>query len=58
MIMINTSDNSFYLKLYIQKQNNFKKLVKEVQRALNTKEYIKEGYSFNEYIRIKWNISK
>ncbi|KAG4098852.1 hypothetical protein H8356DRAFT_1424409 [Neocallimastix lanati (nom. inval.)] len=43
---------------YIEKQKKFKSLVKSVQYHLESKEYKKEGYSFDEYVKMKWNISK
>ncbi|ORY44582.1 hypothetical protein LY90DRAFT_671597 [Neocallimastix californiae] len=43
---------------YIEKQKKFKDLVKSVQYHLNLKEYKKQGYSFDEYVKMKWNISK
>jgi len=43
---------------YLQKQNTFVALVKEVQFSLISKEYKKQGYSLNEFIKMKWNISQ
>jgi len=46
------------LSLYLAKQNKFKTLVKSVQKSLKSKEYKQRGYSFDEFIQKKWNISK
>jgi hypothetical protein len=46
------------LEAYLYKQRNFVSLVKDVQINLNSKEYKKQGYTFNEYIKLKWNISQ
>jgi hypothetical protein len=43
---------------YLEKQKNFKSLVKEIQTSLKSKEYAKEGQSFNDYVKMKWNISQ
>jgi hypothetical protein len=46
------------LDAYLDKQRKFVSLVKDVQINLNSKEYKKQGYTFNEYIKLKWNISQ
>jgi len=46
------------LNFYFIKQNKFKTLVKNVQHTLKTKVYKKEGLSLEEYVKMKWNISK
>lgn len=46
------------LKHYLLKQNNFKSMVKNIQHALNSKQYKDQGFSFDEFVRINWNISK
>ncbi|ORX46141.1 hypothetical protein BCR36DRAFT_372303 [Piromyces finnis] len=46
------------LDFYLIKQNKFKNLVKNVQHALKTKIYKKEGFSLEDYVKMKWNISK
>jgi len=46
------------LNIYISKQRKFKSLVKSVQRSLKSKEYKQHGYSFDEFIKRRWNISK
>jgi len=54
-------DNTFFenpLIIYLSKQKKFKNLVKSVQTSLKSKEYKQQGYSFDEYIKKKWNISK
>jgi len=43
---------------YLEKQNAFVTLVKEVQFSLNSKEYKKQDYALNEFIKMKWNISQ
>ncbi|KAG4087283.1 hypothetical protein H8356DRAFT_960907 [Neocallimastix lanati (nom. inval.)] len=42
----------------IEKQRAFITLIKDIQVSLNSKEYKKQGYSFNEYVKMKWNISQ
>jgi hypothetical protein len=44
--------------VYFEKQRKFVALIKEIQNSLNSKEYKNQGYTFNEYIKIKWNISQ
>ncbi|ORX88071.1 hypothetical protein BCR32DRAFT_288824 [Anaeromyces robustus] len=54
-------ENTFFenpLNIYISKQRKFKSLVKSVQRSLKSKEYKQHGYSFDEFIKKRWNISK
>lgn len=51
-------EKSSLFKIYLEKQKKFISLVKDVQSSLESKEYIKQGYSFNEFIKIKWNVSK
>jgi len=46
------------LNIYLSKQRKFKNLVKNVQKSLKSKEYKQQGYSFDEFIKKKWNISK
>jgi len=46
------------LSSQIEKQRAFISLIKDVQVSLNSKEYKKQGYSFNEYVKMKWNISQ
>jgi len=46
------------LSIYLSKQRKFKNLVKDVQKSLKSKEYKQKGYSFDEFIKKKWNISK
>ncbi|ORX45736.1 hypothetical protein BCR36DRAFT_298655 [Piromyces finnis] len=46
------------LYAYIEKQNRFRIMVKEIQKSIDNKEYLKEGCSYDEYIKKKWNISK
>ncbi|ORX51766.1 hypothetical protein BCR36DRAFT_369679 [Piromyces finnis] len=46
------------LSMYLTKQKKFKTLVKSVQNSLKSKEYKQQGYSFDEYIKNQWNISK
>jgi len=43
---------------YLEKQRKFVALIKEIQTSLNSKEYKNQGYTFNEYIKMKWNISQ
>eukprot|EP00833_Pecoramyces_ruminatium_P004362 jgi/Orpsp1_1/1178394/evm.model.c7180000065108.1 len=43
---------------YFEKQRKFVSLIKDVQISLTSKEYKKQGYTFNEFIKIKWNISQ
>jgi len=52
--MSNTNISSFYF----EKQKKFVALVKDIQISLNLKEYKKQGYTFNQYIKMKWNISQ
>jgi len=47
-----------HLDTYIEKQEKFRKLVKEIQKSIDEKDYVKEGATYDEYIRKKWNISK
>jgi len=44
--------------IYIEKQRKFVSLIKDVQISLKSKEYKNKGYSFNEYIKMRWNISQ
>jgi len=44
--------------LYLSKQIKFRELVKDIQNSLNSREYIRLGYSFDNFVRMKWNISK
>jgi len=50
-------DNNF-LNIYFEKQKKFVSLIKDVQTSLCSKEYKTQGYSFNEYIKMRWNISQ
>ncbi|KAL6631913.1 hypothetical protein U3516DRAFT_838909 [Neocallimastix sp. 'constans'] len=47
-----------YNNIYFSKQRKFKCLVKRVQKAIITKEYKKQGYSLNNYVKKNWNISQ
>ncbi|KAG4091516.1 hypothetical protein H8356DRAFT_1407935 [Neocallimastix lanati (nom. inval.)] len=47
-----------YYNIYFSKQRKFKCLVKRVQKAIITKEYKKQGYSLNNYVKKNWNISQ
>jgi len=47
-----------HLDYYISKQNKFNTLVQEISKTLNSKEYMKLGYSFDDYVKMKWDISK
>jgi hypothetical protein len=42
----------------MEKQRKFITLVKEVQNIFNSKEYQKQGYSFKQFTRMKWDISQ
>ncbi|OUM64382.1 hypothetical protein PIROE2DRAFT_8854 [Piromyces sp. E2] len=35
---------------YFNKQVKFKSLVKDVQKSLESREYIKQGYNFDQYV--------
>ena len=50
--------NYSYLSDYFNKQIKFRKLIKEIQKELKSKDYIKQGYTYDEFIKEKWNISK
>jgi len=43
---------------HIEKQRAFSSFIKEIQISLNSKEYKKLGYTFNEYVKMKWSISQ
>ncbi|ORY66906.1 hypothetical protein LY90DRAFT_667834 [Neocallimastix californiae] len=43
---------------YAEKQKAFVSLIEDVQRSLVSKEYKKQGYSLNEYTKMRWNISQ
>ncbi|OUM57444.1 hypothetical protein PIROE2DRAFT_17576 [Piromyces sp. E2] len=43
---------------YLLKQAEFKKFIKEIQKSLNTKEYLKNGFTIDEFVKKQWNISK
>jgi len=43
---------------YLSKQMKFKSLVNDIQKSLDSKEYITLGQTFNEYVKQRWNISK
>ncbi|OUM57336.1 hypothetical protein PIROE2DRAFT_17714 [Piromyces sp. E2] len=46
------------LNVYLLKQTEFKKYIKEIQQSLNSKEYLKQGRTIDEFVKSKWNISK
>ncbi|KAG4107739.1 hypothetical protein H8356DRAFT_1024075 [Neocallimastix lanati (nom. inval.)] len=46
------------LSSHIEKQRAFSSFIKEIQISLNSKEYKKLGYTFNEYVKMKWSISQ
>ncbi|KAG4092793.1 hypothetical protein H8356DRAFT_1429195 [Neocallimastix lanati (nom. inval.)] len=53
--------NVSYEKLihdYILKQKRFKYDVKQIQKSIISCDYKKKGYSLNEYVKKKWNISQ
>jgi len=50
--------NINYFNSYIKKQNSFVALVKSIQYYLQTKEYKQYNYSLDEFVKMKWNISK
>ena len=54
----NTQRNCSYLNDYFNKQIKFRTLIKEIQKELKSKDYIQQGYTYDEFIKIKWNISK
>ncbi|ORX41834.1 hypothetical protein BCR36DRAFT_374963 [Piromyces finnis] len=56
MTDITTLENP--LNNYLLKQEEFKKFVKDIQQSLNSKEYLKQGYTIDEFVKSKWNISK
>ncbi|KAG4097471.1 hypothetical protein H8356DRAFT_1394101 [Neocallimastix lanati (nom. inval.)] len=43
---------------YIEKQKQFLIQVKSIQYDITKKDYKKQGYSFTDYVKSKWNISK
>jgi len=51
-------EDASLFNIYIEKQRKFISLVKEVQNSFNSKEYQKQGCSFKEFTRKKWNISQ
>eukprot|EP00833_Pecoramyces_ruminatium_P006439 jgi/Orpsp1_1/1180471/evm.model.c7180000073546.1 len=50
--------NFNYIDAYLKKQNSFKILVKDVQFSLQSKEYKNLNCSLDEFVKMKWNISK
>lgn len=54
----NININTLSLNSYLEKQRNFITLVRSIQYALQSKEYKNYNYSIDEYIRMRWNISK
>ncbi|KAG4096741.1 hypothetical protein H8356DRAFT_1309411 [Neocallimastix lanati (nom. inval.)] len=59
--MEQSSSNVSYEKLiqdYISKQRRFKYLVKQIQKAIESCEYKRHGYSLNEFTKKNWNISQ
>ncbi|ORX41833.1 hypothetical protein BCR36DRAFT_416490 [Piromyces finnis] len=46
------------LNVYLLKQEEFKRYIKDIQQSLNSKEYIKQSQTIDEFIKSKWNISK
>jgi len=47
-----------YINSYLEKQKNFKILVKDIQYSLQNKEYQRNNLSIDDYIKNRWNISK
>jgi len=43
---------------YVLKQKRFKYIVKQIQKSIISCEYKNKGYSLNEYVKKKWNISQ
>jgi len=43
---------------YFERQQKFVSLVRDIQFSLNSKEYKNQGYTFNDYIRMRWNLSQ
>jgi len=43
---------------YFEKQRKFTSLVKDIQISLGAKEYKNQGFSLNEYVKMRWNISQ
>ncbi|KAL6605443.1 hypothetical protein LY90DRAFT_630957 [Neocallimastix californiae] len=52
----NNSESS--LTIYLRKQKKFVTLVNSIQKAISSKDYRKQGYTFNSYVKKNWNISK
>ncbi|KAG4095951.1 hypothetical protein H8356DRAFT_1398066 [Neocallimastix lanati (nom. inval.)] len=52
----NNSESS--LIIYLRKQKKFITLVNSIQKAISSKDYRKQGYTFNSYVKKNWNISK
>jgi len=46
------------LNVYLLKQKEFKRYVKEIQQSINSKEYTKKNCTIDEFVKSKWNISK
>jgi len=51
-------EDASLFNIYMEKQRKFITLVKEVQNIFNSKEYQKQGYSFKQFTRMKWDISQ
>jgi len=51
-------ESTSLFNIYLEKQRKFIALVKEIQFTFNSKEYKEHGYSFKQYIKMKWNISQ
>jgi len=43
---------------YFERQQKFVSLVRDIQFSLNSKAYKNQGYTFNDYIRMRWNLSQ
>jgi len=54
----NINLSTISLNSYLEKQKRFIILVRSIQYSLNNKEYKQYNYSIDEFIRMRWNISK
>ncbi|KAG4083183.1 hypothetical protein H8356DRAFT_968439 [Neocallimastix lanati (nom. inval.)] len=46
------------LTSYLIKQKKFLSFIKNIQNTIETKNYKKEGYTFDSFVKKKWNITK
>jgi len=51
-------NNIRQLTSYLIKQKKFLSFIKNIQNTIETKNYKKEGYTFDSFVKKNWNITK